>query len=126
MGHEGVYAMTPITFPSAPRRSTDSFRSAGSIGRGSSLSRTSLGGNRGSLVSMGKPTSSTLVSLTGLFKEKDERNEIQVQNKNGDEKVEFRETTLDNVENESVISRVKARILYFNSTCYNTKCSFRF
>ncbi|XP_076252556.1 pecanex isoform X2 [Rhynchophorus ferrugineus] len=107
MGHEGVYAMTPITFPSAPRRSTDSFRSAGSIGRGSSLSRTSLGGNRGSLVSMGKPTSSTLVSLTGLFKEKDERSELQAQNKNGDDKGEARETGSDNADSESVTSRVK-------------------
>lgn len=43
MGHEGVYAMTPMAFPAGPRRSSDSFRSAGSIGRGSSLSRTSLG-----------------------------------------------------------------------------------
>ncbi|KAJ8930528.1 hypothetical protein NQ314_016664 [Rhamnusium bicolor] len=31
------------------------------------------GGNRGSLVSMGKPTSSTLASLAGLFKERDDR-----------------------------------------------------
>lgn len=31
------------------------------------------GANRGSLVSMGKPTSSTLANLAGIFKEKDER-----------------------------------------------------
>lgn len=37
-----------------------------------------LGGNRGSLASMGKPTSSTLASLAGLFKERDERAISQV------------------------------------------------
>lgn len=112
MGHEGVYAMTPMTFPAAPRRSTDSFRSAGSIGRGSSLSRGSLGGNRGSLVSVGKPTSSTLVSLTGLFKEKDERtSDTQSQNKNSteDKPAEQKDSTdsTENVESEFVASRVK-------------------
>ncbi|CAH1958080.1 unnamed protein product [Acanthoscelides obtectus] len=79
MGHEGVYAMTPISplAANAGSQSTDGSHLGGSIGRGSSLSRTSLGGNRGSLVSVGKPTSSTLVSLAGLFKEKDERNVSQ-------------------------------------------------
>ncbi|CAG9819558.1 unnamed protein product [Phaedon cochleariae] len=75
MGHEGIYAMTPIStlVHHAGSQSTDGSHLGGSIGRGSSLSRTSLGGNRGSLVSMGKPTSSTLASLAGLFKEKDDR-----------------------------------------------------
>ncbi|XP_050297941.1 pecanex-like protein 1 isoform X2 [Anthonomus grandis grandis] len=105
MGHEGVYAMTPITFPSAPRRSTDSFRSAGSIGRGSSLSRTSLGGNRGSLASVGKPTSSTLVNITGLFKEKEEQRPLAPdapsQNKNVEERLgSARETVANGDDNE--------------------------
>nr|XP_022912748.1 pecanex-like protein 1 isoform X1 [Onthophagus taurus] len=80
MGHEGVYAMTPIAalgHHTAGSQSIDGSHLGGSIGRGSSLSRTSLGGNRGSLASMGKPTSSTLVSLAGLFKEKDERSVSQ-------------------------------------------------
>ncbi|KAK9680252.1 Pecanex protein (C-terminus) [Popillia japonica] len=75
MGHEGVYAMTPIAalgHHTTGSQSIDGSHLGGSMGRGSSLSRTSLG-NRGSLASMGKPTSSTLVSLAGLFKEKDER-----------------------------------------------------
>ncbi|CAH1237391.1 unnamed protein product [Diabrotica balteata] len=72
--HEGMYAMTPVsTLAHTGSQSTDGSHLGGSIGRGSSLSRTSLGGNRGSLVSVGKPTSSTLVSLAGLFKERDER-----------------------------------------------------
>ncbi|XP_018322376.1 pecanex-like protein 1 isoform X2 [Agrilus planipennis] len=76
MGQEGVYAMTPITaltHHTAGSQSTDGSHFGGSMGRGASLSRTSLGGNRGSLASMGKPTSSTLASLAGLFKERDER-----------------------------------------------------
>ncbi|RZC36732.1 hypothetical protein BDFB_010711 [Asbolus verrucosus] len=76
MGHEGVYAMTPVAplnHQTAGSQSTDGSHLSGSMGRGSSLSRTSLGGNRGSLVSMGKPTSATLASLAGLFKERDER-----------------------------------------------------
>ncbi|KAH1026647.1 pecanex-like protein 1 isoform X2 [Dendroctonus ponderosae] len=113
MGHEGVYAMTPMAFPGVPRRSTDSFRSAGSMGRGSSLSRTSLGGNRGSLVSVGKPTSSTLVSLTGLFKEKEERggsSEGQTgQSRTGNEEKlgDCRETSSEIADTEFVGSRVK-------------------
>ncbi|XP_057670879.1 pecanex-like protein 1 isoform X2 [Diorhabda carinulata] len=79
MGHEGMYAMTPMsTLAHTGSQSTDGSHLGGSIGRGSSLSRASLGGNRGSLVSMGKPTSSTLVSLAGLFKERDERSVSQV------------------------------------------------
>ncbi|KAK9870316.1 hypothetical protein WA026_006402 [Henosepilachna vigintioctopunctata] len=76
MGHEGVYAMTPVTtltHQQPGNQSAEGAHLSGSIGRGSSLSRASLCGNRGSLASMGKPTSSTLVSLAGLFKEKDER-----------------------------------------------------
>lgn len=76
IGHEGVYAMAPIGplgVHNAGSQSTDGSHLCGSIGRGSSLSRTSLAGNRGSLASMGKPTSSTLASLAGLFKERDER-----------------------------------------------------
>ncbi|CAH0560950.1 unnamed protein product [Brassicogethes aeneus] len=80
MGHEGVYAMTTITsnMHHTSSQSTDGSHLGGSMGRGSSLSRTSLGGNRGSLVSMGKPTSSTLASLAGLFKERDERSVSQM------------------------------------------------
>ncbi|XP_066152937.1 pecanex-like protein 1 isoform X2 [Euwallacea fornicatus] len=114
MGHEGVYAMTQIFPTAAPRRSTDSFRSAGSIGRGSSLSRTSLGGNRGSLVSVGKPTSSTIVSLTGLFKEKEERNTLPNETLSqtrteGDERLgsEIRDISSGPSVNEFLGSRVK-------------------
>lgn len=49
----------------------------GSTGRGS-LGRAntgSLGGNRGSLASVGKPTSSTLASLTGLLSSSDIKQE---------------------------------------------------
>ncbi|KAL3266292.1 hypothetical protein HHI36_010472 [Cryptolaemus montrouzieri] len=80
MGHEGVYAMTPVTTLShhnAGNQSLEGTQLGGSIGRGSSLGRASIGGNRGSLVSMGKPTSSTLASLAGLFKEKDDRSVSQ-------------------------------------------------
>lgn len=98
LGQEGVYAMTPIAalgHHTAGSQSTDGSHFGGSMGRGASLSRISLGntmsretilsfnkgfvgGNRGSLASMGKPTSSTLASLAGLFKERDERNISQV------------------------------------------------
>ncbi|CAG9762516.1 unnamed protein product [Ceutorhynchus assimilis] len=109
MGHEGVYAMTPLSFPVAPRQSTDSFRSAGSIGRGSSLSRTSLGGNRGSLVSVGKPTSSTLVSLTGLFKEKDERTPPpEGQSRTEEKSGEIRDNATEQTENEFVGSHCRS------------------
>lgn len=81
LGNEGIYAMTPMAtlgHHTAGSQSTEGSHLGGSIGRGSSLSRTSLGGNRGSLASMGKPTSSTLASLAGLFKERDERAISQV------------------------------------------------
>ncbi|KAL1506032.1 hypothetical protein ABEB36_005467 [Hypothenemus hampei] len=111
MGHEGVYAMTPMAFTAAPRRSTDSFRSGGSVGRVSTLSRTSLGGNRGSLVSMGKPTGSTIMSLACLFKEREERassitSETQSQNTRNSME-ESPETPKEPCENEFVGSRVK-------------------
>lgn len=49
MGHEGVYAMTPISplAHNASSQSTDGSHMGGSIGRGSSLSRTSLGNGIG-------------------------------------------------------------------------------
>ncbi|XP_049826053.1 pecanex-like protein 1 isoform X3 [Aethina tumida] len=80
MGHEGAYTMTTITSTGLHNssQSTEGSHLGGSMGRGSSLSRTSLGANRGSLVSVGKPTSSTLASLAGLFKERDERSVSQV------------------------------------------------
>lgn len=65
-----------------------------------------LGGNRGSLASMGKPTSSTLASLTGLFKERDERAVSQipdVQTK-GDERTGEHN---DQQEKEATIQRVR-------------------
>lgn len=45
MGHEGIYAMTPISTLTHHNssQSTDGSHLGGSIGRGSSLSRTSLG-----------------------------------------------------------------------------------
>ncbi|XP_060530185.1 pecanex-like protein 1 isoform X2 [Cylas formicarius] len=67
MGHEGIYAMNSVTLPSVGGNQPDS------MGRRSGMSRTNLGGNRGSFASVGKPTSSTLVSLASLFKERDER-----------------------------------------------------
>lgn len=51
---------------------------SGSMGRGGSLGRSSLGGNRGSIASVGKPSSSTLASLAGLLtSDKRERTEEQ-------------------------------------------------
>lgn len=82
IGHEGVYAMAPVTTLTTHNtgsQSTDGSHLCGSIGRGSSLSRTSLAANRGSLASMGKPTSSTLANLAGLFKDRDDRTTISQQ-----------------------------------------------
>lgn len=45
-------------------QSMDSGQIGGSLGRGSTLGR---GGNRGSIASVGKPSSSTLASLAGLL-----------------------------------------------------------
>ncbi|XP_067011369.2 pecanex-like protein 1 isoform X2 [Anabrus simplex] len=77
-GHEGVYAMTNCSIHSgyghpssghntSGSQSMDSTQIGGSVGRGGSLSRGSLGGNRGSLASVGKPSSSTLASIAGLL-----------------------------------------------------------
>ncbi|KAG5897163.1 hypothetical protein JTB14_020892 [Gonioctena quinquepunctata] len=108
MGHEGIYAMTPVSTLAhhTGSQSTDGSHLGGSIGRGSSLSRTSLGGNRGSLVSVGKPTSSTLASLAGLFKERDERAVSQAPDAltRADERLgDLNDTS----EKETVTSRVK-------------------
>ncbi|XP_063915633.1 pecanex-like protein 1 isoform X1 [Zophobas morio] len=109
MGHEGVYAMTtvtPLNHQTAGSQSTDGSHLSGSMGRGSSLSRTSLGGNRGSLVSVGKPTSATLASLAGLFKEKDERAVSQApdaQPRNDERTGDFDETA----EKEYSVQRVR-------------------
>ncbi|XP_048504716.1 pecanex-like protein 1 isoform X5 [Athalia rosae] len=78
-GNEGVYAMTQYNIHSGYNQSghntsgsqsmDSSCQIGGSAGRGS-LGRAntgSLGGNRGSLASVGKPTSSTLASLAGLL-----------------------------------------------------------
>lgn len=46
MGHEGIYAMTPIAalgLQNTGSQSVDGSHFGGSFGRGSSLSRTSLG-----------------------------------------------------------------------------------
>lgn len=72
--------MTCAVHYTSGSQSIDSSHMGGIEGglRGGSLSRASMGGNRGSLASMGKPTSSTLASLAGLFKERDDRiNEAQ-------------------------------------------------
>ena len=112
MGHEGVYAMTtvtPLNHQTAGSQSTDGSHLSGSMGRGSSLSRTSLGGNRGSLVSVGKPTSATLASLAGLFKEKDERAVSQApdaQPRNDERTGDFDETA----EKEYSVQRVRVSV----------------
>ncbi|KAJ8972889.1 hypothetical protein NQ317_008510 [Molorchus minor] len=108
MGHEGVYAMTPISTLThhTGSQSTDGSHLGGSIGRGSSLSRTSLGGNRGSLVSMGKPTSSTLASLAGLFKERDDRTISQAPDAQARTDERLGDTN-DTGERECTASRVK-------------------
>ncbi|XP_011688823.1 PREDICTED: pecanex-like protein 1 isoform X2 [Wasmannia auropunctata] len=82
-GNDGVYAMTTYNIHSGYAQSghntsgSQSMESGcqigGSTGRGS-LGRAntgSLGGNRGSLASVGKPTSSTLASLAGLLSSND-------------------------------------------------------
>lgn len=91
-------------------QSIDSTHIGGSMGRGGSLSRGSLGGNRGSLASMGKPTSSTLASLAGLFKERDERTLPEVQNNKTEEK------SLENSEQsdkDNTLQRVRVRFQIF-------------
>ncbi|XP_057329503.1 pecanex-like protein 1 isoform X1 [Microplitis mediator] len=86
-GNDGVYAMTTYNIHSGYSQSghnTSGSQSmdsgcqiGGSTGRGS-LGRAntgSLGGNRGSLASVGKPTSSTLASLAGLLSNNDIKTE---------------------------------------------------
>ncbi|GLV35789.1 pecanex [Carabus blaptoides fortunei] len=104
-GHEGVYAMTTCAvhgYQTSGSQSMDSTHISGSMGRGGSLSRGSLGGNRGSLASMGKPTSSTLASLAGLFKERDERAASE-------QRVDEREKNdgLEQSERENAVQRVR-------------------
>jgi len=74
----------------------------GSTGRGS-LGRAntgSLGGNRGSLASVGKPTSSTLASLAGLLS----NNDIKMETKS--------ETSFSSkLEKEEVFQRVRVSII---------------
>lgn len=85
---------------------------SGSMGRGGSLSRGSLGGNRGSLASMGKPTSSTLASLAGLFKERDERTLQEMQHK--EEKANEEQTERENLQ------RVRVRIILYYNFVFST------
>ncbi|KAG9436170.1 pecanex-like protein 1 [Apis mellifera carnica] len=87
-GNDGVYAMTTynihLGYGQSAGHNTSGSQSidsgcqiGGSAGRGS-LGRTntgSLGGNRGSLASVGKPTSSTLASLAGLLSNSDIKTE---------------------------------------------------
>ncbi|CAK9799436.1 Pecanex-like protein 1 [Anthophora quadrimaculata] len=88
-GNDGVYAMTTYNIHlgygqsghnTSGSQSIDSgCQIGGSTGRGS-LGRTntgSLGGNRGSLASVGKPTSSTLASLAGLLSNSDIKTETK-------------------------------------------------
>ncbi|KAF5299608.1 hypothetical protein FQA39_LY11523 [Lamprigera yunnana] len=108
LGQEGVYAMTPmatLAHHTTGSQSTDGSHFGGSMGRGASLSRTSLGANRGSLASMGKPTSSTLASLAGLFKERDERSVSQAPD--GQSREDRLNETSEAPENETNFQRVK-------------------
>ncbi|XP_011642737.1 pecanex-like protein 1 isoform X2 [Pogonomyrmex barbatus] len=107
-GNDGVYAMTTYNIHSGYTQSghntsgSQSMESGcqigGSTGRGS-LGRTntgSLGGNRGSLASVGKPTSSTLASLAGLLSS----NDIKMETKS--------ETSFSSkLEKEEVFQRVR-------------------
>ncbi|KYQ56080.1 Pecanex-like protein 1 [Trachymyrmex zeteki] len=107
-GNDGVYAMTTYNIHSGYAQSghntsgSQSMESGcqigGSTGRGS-LGRAntgSLGGNRGSLASVGKPTSSTLASLAGLLS----NNDIKMETKS--------ETSFSSkLEKEEVFQRVR-------------------
>ncbi|KAK2578679.1 hypothetical protein KPH14_012167 [Odynerus spinipes] len=107
-GNDGVYAMTTYNIHTGYGQSghntsgSQSMESGcqigGSTGRGS-LGRAntgSLGGNRGSLASVGKPTSSTLASLAGLLSSSD----IKTESKS--------ETSFSNkLEKEEVFQRVR-------------------
>nr|XP_050854657.1 pecanex-like protein 1 isoform X1 [Vespula vulgaris] len=86
-GNDGVYSMTTYNIHSGYGQSghntsgSQSMESGcqigGSTGRGSlgRANTSSLGGNRGSLASVGKPTSSTLASLAGLLSNSDIKTE---------------------------------------------------
>lgn len=111
-GHEGVYAMTTCAvhgYQTSGSQSMDSTHVGGSMGRGGSLSRGSLGGNRGSLASMGKPTSSTLASLAGLFKERDERAAASDQRGGESQQVrgEDKNEGSEQAERENAVQRVR-------------------
>ncbi|XP_043476640.1 pecanex-like protein 1 [Leptopilina heterotoma] len=80
-GNDGVYAMTTYNIHSG-------YSQSGNLA--------SLGGNRGSLVSVGKPTSSTLASLAGLLSSSD----MKVESKS--------ETSFTSkLEKEEVLQRVR-------------------
>ncbi|XP_033209736.1 pecanex-like protein 1 isoform X3 [Belonocnema kinseyi] len=90
-GNDGVYAMTTYNIHSgysqsghntSASQSMDSGYQIGiSTGRGSlgRVNAGSLAGNRGSLVSVGKPTSSTLASLAGLLSSSEIRTESKIE-----------------------------------------------
>ena len=67
-------------------------------------------------MSVGKPTSSTLVSLTGLFKERDERiaQNSEGQTKAAEERL-GEQTNVESSENEFVASRVKVKSYLSNT-----------
>lgn len=69
-----------------------------------------LAGNRGSLASMGKPTSSTLASLAGLFKERDERSVSQTP----DAQLEEKSAETDPVDKDT-LSKRRVRVNIFHS-----------
>ncbi|XP_076648981.1 pecanex isoform X2 [Halictus rubicundus] len=107
-GNDGVYAMTTYNIHSgygqsgyntSGSQSIDSgCQIGGSTGRGSlgRANTASLGGNRGSLASVGKPTSSTLASLAGLLSNSDIKTETKS------------ETSFSGkVEKEEVLQRVR-------------------
>lgn len=73
-----------------------------------------LGGNRGSLVSVGKPTSSTLASLAGLFRERDDRAVSQAPDAQARADERLGDIN-DTAEKEFIASRVRVRILFFKN-----------
>lgn len=73
------------------------------------------GGNRGSLVSMGKPTSSTLASLAGLFKERDERSVSQAPDAQSGTDERLGDTN-EGSEKENIISRARVCLFLFYVT----------
>ncbi|XP_031828989.1 pecanex isoform X2 [Nomia melanderi] len=107
-GNDGVYAMTTYNihpgysqsgYNTSGSQSMDSgCQIGGSTGRGSlgRANTASLGGNRGSLASVGKPTSSTLANLAGLLSNSDIKTETKS------------ETSFSGkVEKEEVLQRVR-------------------